>query len=834
MSVLREYAAAVSQPTLPFASTARYDEVVDADGTLRPAWRSLASLALALTREELNRVDDEIARFLADDGVSYARAGDDLQPWQLDPMPFVLDAAGWSRLEIGLAQRAELLNALLADLYGEQTVLRERIVPAAVVVGHAGFVRATARSRDGDTSPLLLSATDLGRDAAGDWHVLADRVQAPSGLGYAAENRRVISQVLPDLLDDGALHRMDPYFAALRAALIASAPAGTTDPRIVVMSPGPLSETAFDQAFLANALGFPLVQGSDLVVRDGYVWIKPAGWPARAPRERVDVILRRVDAEWCDPLELRAGSRLGVAGLTEAARRGRVRVVNGLGAGVLENPALLPYLPAVSEHLLGEQLRLPSVPTWWLGDPAARDEVLPRLRAEDPNLEVRLIDDPRRGVSASPAQLVERVLAEPHRYAAVQQLTLSQAPVWSRATAASALPVTLRGFAVRFGSTYRPLVGGLATVRDHPAAPPRTKDVWVLKADESDADQGLVDIASLPTTRSDPTFSPRALSDMFWTGRYAERTEDLLRLVLATQAALDQPGAHSAERAADSVRVLLGALATLAGTRSADPEAEFRSLLLDAARPGAAAHSIARLRDAMEGVRDQLSGDTWRVFSHIERAVRALRSSPHPHRTAESAGRMLASMLSLYGVTANMIRDPGWHMIEAGRYLERGLQLSTLLSSALGVARSARTEREVLESLLVTAESVVTYRRRYRGATRAADVADLLLHDETNPRSLAFSLAMLRDHLAAMPASTGSTRAERLLDHLETQLADTDATELTAVVAKRRDRLVTTLADLTAQLEQLSDAISHHHFEAGPPAVSMSEISLIELPGARA
>ncbi|WP_283715327.1 circularly permuted type 2 ATP-grasp protein [Microbacterium dauci] len=831
MSVLRDYATAVSQPTLPFASTvdARYDEVVDTDGTLRPAWRALASLALGLTQDELSRVDGEIVRFLADDGVSYARAGDDLQPWQLDPMPFVFDAPGWARLEVGLAQRAELLNALLADLYGPQTVLREGIVPAATVVGHAGFVRAVARAHPASGTPLLLSATDLGRDAAGEWHVLADRVQAPSGLGYAAENRRVISQVLPDLLDEGALHRMDPYFAALRAALIAAAPEGTTHPRIVVMSPGPLSETAFDQAFLATALGFPLVQGSDLVVREGSVWIKPAGWPKRVPTERVDVILRRVDAEWCDPLELRSGSRLGVAGLTEAARRGRVTLVNGLGAGVLENPALMPYLPAVCEHLLGEQLRLPSVPTWWLGDADARGDVLARIEGDDPTLEVRLIDEPRRRLAIPSGELVARVLAEPHRYAAQEQLPLSQVPVWNGGAAASALPVILRGFSVRFGSTYRPLVGGLATVRDAPDAAPRTKDVWVLKADETDPDQGIADVAALPTTRSDPTFAPRALSDMFWTGRYAERTEDLLRLVLATQAALDQPGAYTPARAAESVRVLLASLDALAGRREADPEAEFRSLLLDATRPGSAAHSIARLRDAMEGVRDQLSGDTWRVFSNIERAVRALRSSPHPHRTAESAGRMLASMLSLYGVTANMIRDAGWHMIEAGRYLERGLQLSALLTSTLAISRTPRTDREVLESLLVTAESVVTHRRRYRGSARAADVVELLLLDASNPRSLAFSLATMRGHLAAMPASTGSTRAERLLDHLETELAAIDVADLTAVVGGRRDRLVETLTDVTAQLEQLADAIGHLHFEAGPPAVSMAELSLIEL-----
>jgi len=849
--VLRDYATTVSQPTLSFDAPAadgspvpggafgiaRYDEVVDGDGGLRSGWKSLATHALALTADELHRVEGEITRFLADDGVSYIRADTGTQPWQLDPMPHVIDAAGWAPLDVGLAQRAELLNAVLVDLYGPQTLLRERIVPASVVVGHSGFIRPMGRESAFDPHPLLLSATDLGRSAEGEWHVLADRVQAPSGLGYAAENRRVLSQVLPDLHQEGDLHRMEPYFAALRAALLSHAPDAATDPRIVILSPGALSETAFDQAFLAGALGFPLVQGSDLVVHDGWVWMKPAGWPGKKPTERIDVIIRRVDAAWCDPLELRADSRLGVAGLAEAVRRGRVRLVNGLGAGVLENPGLLPFLPAACEHLLGEQLRLPSVTTWWCGDPDDHAFVATRLAAGDPTLLVRAIDEPRKAFAGRSAdELLALIDAAPHRFVGQELLPLSQAPVWAAGGGAtgraSARAMSFRAFTLRYGSAYRPLVGGLATVRETPTSAPITKDVWVLKASETDADQGLTEIAPLQTARTVPMLAPRALSDMYWTGRYAERTEDLLRLLLATQAEFDQPGTPAGGQ--PSARVLLAARHRLAGTRWSDPEAEFRSLLLDASRPGSAAHSIARLREAMESVRDQLSGDTWRVFSNIDRATRALQGSVHAHRTAESGGRMLAAILSLYGVTANMIRDTGWHMIEAGRHLERGLQICQLLSVGATERRDLRGDREVLEALLLASESVVTYRRRYRGSTRTADVLDLLLLDADNPRSLLFSLVALRRHLAAMPASTGSTRAERLLDHLETQLRQIDVAELSTVTAGRRPQLAAYLDDVESRLEQVSDAITRLHFESGPPPVPLSELSLVELMEARA
>nr|WP_208382453.1 circularly permuted type 2 ATP-grasp protein [Microbacterium ulmi] len=820
---------------LALASVTRYDEVVAPDGALRPAWKAMASVALALTPEELHRVEGEITRFLADDGVTYVTPGAGPQPWQLDPVPLVIDAATWARLEVGLAQRAELLNALMVDLYGAQSLLSSGVVPAASVFGHAGFARPVARTSAFDRQPLLLSGTDLGRDADGEWRVLADRVQAPSGLGFAMQNRRVISQVLPELYQESDLHRMEPYYAALRAALIGSAPEELDEPRIVVLSPGTHSETAFDQAFLANALGFPLVQGSDLVVRDGWVWMKPAGWPAAVPTERIDVIVRRVDADFCDPLELRADSRLGVAGLAEAVRRGRVRLVNGLGAGVLENPALLPFMPAVCERLLGEQLRLPSVPTWWCGDADDRAFVLARIAAGDDALIVRPIDQPRASVAGlAPDELVARILAAPHRFVGQDLLPLSQAPVWGRGGRADARPVVFRAFTLRYRSAYRPLIGGLATVREDPDAAPTTKDVWVLKSAETDADQGLAEIAPLTVGRTVPTLAPRTLEDMFWAGRYAERAEDLLRLLLTTQAQLDQLGGHPSSTGDENTRVMMGALRRLAGARWVDPDDEFRSLLLDSDRSGGAAHSIARLRDSFEGVRDQLSGDTWRVFSSIDRARKALVSSSRAHRTAESGGRMLTAILSLHGITASMMRDAGWHMIEAGRWLERGLQICHLLAATTIERRAYRTDRDVLETLLTAAESVVTHRRRYRGSVRTADALELLLLDRDNPRSLAFALGELRGHLAALPASTGSTRPERLLEHLETALASTDVFGMTATSEIRRAGLEQFLADMIAQLEQLGEAIDNLHFEVGPPPIPMSALSLVEEIGASA
>jgi len=818
--VLKEYVAALTQPTLGSEAT-RYDEVVAPDGVLRAPWKRLAAVASGIGASDLHRVDEQIVRFLADDGVTYSRPGERPTAWRLDPVPLVVDGASWREVEVGLAQRAELLNAVLVDLYGERTLLRDGILPAAAVLAHPGFTRIMAYASRNDPRPLVTTATDLGRDATGAWRVLGDRAQAPSGLGYALENRKVLSRVLPELYREADLHRMAPYLWAFRSALLQSAHGELPDPRVVVLTPGTHSETAYDQAALASNLGFPLVQGSDLTVRDGWVLMKALG-----RLERVDVILRRVDAAWSDPLELRGDSQLGVAGLAEAVRRNRVRVVNGLGAGVLENPALLAFAPAVCEHLLGESLRLPTVPTWWCGDPEALDHVLDHLDS----LAVRVIDTvPGSVLDTRPEILRRRILAAPHRFVAQERLPLSQAPTWRNGRAsglAAPLPVTVRAFTVRYGSSYRTLLGGLGNVLQD-GRTVASKDVWVLKAETGEPDQGLTEVLPVSSGRSLPATVPRVLEDMFWVGRYAERAEDLLRLMLAAHVLVEDYRSRPRTSGGMSLEVVTGLVGRLAGRASDDYDEDFRSLLLDPERPGSVAQSVEGLRDALSGVRDQWSADVWRIFGVVERAQATLLGNPDSHQVAESAGRILTGVLSLAGVTANMIRDPGWHMISVGRYLERGEQLRHLLT-ALTERHGLDVDREVLGAVLTAAESSVTHRRRYRDYVRPAGVLDLLLKDPENPRSLAFSIARATEHLAALPASTGSSRPERLLAALTTEVDETEVAGLVAIGGADRPNLVAFLDGAGAQLDRLGEAVADLHFASGPAPRRFGSLPALE------
>lgn len=814
MTVLRDYAASVTQPTLGDGlgqTGAPYDEVARPDGSLRPAWKRLAADAVDLTLPQLARVGDEISRLLSDEGVTYTPPGSDQQAWRLDPVPLVISAEEWTTLEKGLAQRAELLNAILIDLYGAQRLLSGGVLPPSVVFGHSGFLRGLARASARNQRPLVVSATDLGRTSSGEWQVIADRAQAPSGIGYAMENRRVLSRVLPVAYREAGLHRLSPFFQALRVALIEAAPHGLDNPRVVVLSPGPGSETAYDQAFIAATLGFPLVEGSDLVTRDGAVWMRVLG-----RLERVDVILRRVDAEWSDPLELRGESRLGVTGLTEAVRRGNVTIVNGLGSGVLENPALLPFMSAMCEQLLDEPLRLSAVPTVWAGTPAGLTQVLDRID----ELRIRRIDPPFRLDDLTRSELEAAIRAEPHLFVGQDIPAVSISPTLDEG-ALRPHTVELRAFTLRYGSSYRPMIGGLASAT--PIGETRedlgvSKDVWVLKETPDEPDQGLLDVLPVTNVRAPVTPVPRVLDDLFWLGRYSERIEDMLRLVIVTHALAEDFQGRPFSSGGRTLAVVAEAMRSFSATPfdPLDYESDLRSMLLDGRRSGSVAQTVNRLKQIAQSVRDQVSPDLFRIFGAMDRARGALAANPHGWQIGESAGRMLTDILALHGVTTNMVRDEGWHLMQIGRGIERGLQLCLLGGPTLTVRRGIDIDRDVNTAVLQAAESAVTHRRRYRGVVRGGTVLDLLLLDDANPRSLVFCLREIDQSLAALPGSTGSTRPERLVDDLLEELDRLDIAALTTIDGEQRPNLARFMNATAQQLMRLSDAVAEVHFATGP------------------
>lgn len=779
----------------------------------------------------LTRARELADRLLDEDGVTYHRRGLE-EPWALDPVPFVLQDGDWRRLERGLVQRAHLLDHLLTDLYGPREVLRSGLLPAEVVLAHDGFLRDCDGIRLPGDRQLFLSAVDLVHTGGG-WRALGDRTQAPSGAAYAMENRRVVSRVAPEIYRETSLHRLSPFFQAMRVALTQVAPPTADSPRVVILSPGAASETAFDQAYLATLLGYPLVEGADLTVQGGRVWLRTLG-----RLEQVHVILRRVDAAWCDPLELRPESRLGVPGLVEACRRGQVCVVNTLGSGVLENPGLLPYLPGLCQALLGEPLQLASVPTWWCGDDTARRYVLSRLSS----LVIRPLSRTSRrsvfGAELSSAELellARRIETDPVAYVAQDAVGVGTA-LTTTSTGLAPRRAILRSFAVAEGGSYRVMAGGLTRVARETTqlyvsqgVGALAKDTWVLSTAPAPPPTGSAPEGPLTPTRPETGMAPRVVEDLFWFGRYIERAQSLLRLLRAAHnCASDHHLGHD-PAGARALRLLLGAVTTVSDThpgflgagapmRLADPYPELTTLLVDATRPGTVAHAVAGAEAAAQSVRDQLSPDTFLVLRGIERVLQVPREDPTGTGRAVAAayGRVLEGLLALDGVVVDtMVRDPGWHLLDAGRRIERGLAITALLGATLGVGHPLPVEAVLVDPVLSAGESTITHRRRYPDNRAVGPVFELLLVDPDNPRSLRHQLDRLHDDLAAATAAGGSPRPGHLLDSLIVRLGRFDPASLGTPAG--RD-VSGQLHGLHRELSELADTIRSRMFHrlAGP------------------
>ena len=517
-----------------------YDETFAKGGEPRPHWQKVVQTLEDMGPRELAHCWQQARRMIHENGVTYNVYGDAQgmeRPWELDPLPWVIGSAEWARLEAALAQRARLLNAVLTDVYGPQRLLTEGLLPPELVFAHPGFLRPCHGLAVPNDCYLHVYAADLARTPDGQWWVLADRAQSPAGSGYALENRQVLSSILPEVLRDCQAQRLASYFAALRQTLYDVALRHRDNPRIVLLTPGPYNETYFEHAYLARYLGYTLVEGGDLTVRDERVYLKTL-----AGLEPVDVILRRMDDAFCDPLELNQASLLGTAGLVQAVRAGNVSVVNTLGSGWLESAALMPFLPALCRRLLDEELALPSAPTWWCGDTDSLAYVLDHLEelvvmpmrsgaGRDMVRGDRLSRDERR-------EMVEMVRARPHEYAAQQHLSLSSLPVWN-GVGVQPRQTVLRTYAVAARDDYKVMAGGLTRVSASDGPPAismqsdsGSKDTWVLCEGEPDT-LTLLPPAGQPIAlrRSGYDFPSRAADNLFWIGRHSERAEGLARLL---------------------------------------------------------------------------------------------------------------------------------------------------------------------------------------------------------------------------------------------------------------------------------------------------------------
>jgi uncharacterized circularly permuted ATP-grasp superfamily protein/uncharacterized alpha-E superfamily protein len=744
----------------------RYDELLAAPDAPRAHWKRLFDALVGSSPQQLRERAAGIDRQVRENGVTYNVYADPQgldRPWDLDLLPMVIPAAEWAAIEAGIAQRATLLNRILADLYGPQRLLREGLVPPALVFGHRGFLRPAHGMKVPGGTFLHLYAADLARSPDGQWWVMADRTQAPSGSGYALENRLIVSRAFPELFRDEPVQRLAGFFATLRDSIARLAPCDDGPALTVLLTPGPYNETYFEHSFLARYLGFPLVEGNDLAVRDGCVWLKTIDG-----LRRVHAILRRQDDDFCDPVELRADSALGVPGLTDCARRGTVLIANALGSGVLESGSLLGFLPLLSKALLDAPLAIPSVATWWCGERPALEDALKQMdrlvfKSANPAFPFEPVfgDD----LSAAERTTFEaRLRAHPDRYVAQELVRLSQAPVLDRqhGRRLQARAVGLRVYAVATANGYAVMPGGLArTAGSHDARVISmqrgggSKDTWVLSTGPVNTAFSLLrtTITGHDVVRGPAGLSSRAAENLFWFGRYAERCDNAARLlrVALNRAVLDVDE--------DDDTPPIAALARRFGLVGKDEDLE-KGLLAAATLPtrtfGLAAN-LGQLARVAFTLRERLSLDNWRTINRLTQDNAFGREVPLSG-ALNWVDRAVTGLMTLSGFALDgMTRDTGWRFLSIGRRIER----LTFFCLAIGIAiREGRGSG--VTWLLELGDSIVTYRSRYLSRPEWLPALDLLVLDEANTRSIAFQAKGIADYIERLETGLGPIGREIL------------------------------------------------------------------------
>lgn len=793
-----------------------YDEMVDAQGAIRPHWRGLLDRFGALGDQALSARFAGADRYLRDSGVFY-RIYDDSgtaeRPWPLSHVPIVISPADWAQIKAGAIQRAELIEAILADCYGAARLIADGSLPAAAVAGSAEFARPLVHALAGNARHLGFYAVDLGRSPAGDWWVIRDRAQAPSGAGYALENRNALARALSDVYRSFDVERLGGFFESFRGWL--NEFRGKDDAGLCLLTPGRLNETYFEHAYLARQLGLRLVEGQDLTVRDQTVYLRTI-----AGLRRVGALWRRVDSDFCDPLELNQNSQLGVPGLVQSVRHGKVVVTNALGSGLAEAQAMMSFLPALAKRVLGEKLRLPNVATWWCGQEAEREYVLETLDrlVVAPAFATRLPGPLAKGPvvvaeldEAARRELVEEIGRRGVDYVGQEVVNLSTTPVWNEGRF-EPRPFILRVYVAATPAGWAVMPGGFGLIGDRIDARAvsmqrgaRSADAWVL------SEGRVADVATthapreVQIRRASGYLPSRAADNLFWLARYVERVEATLRVVRALAQRLSDGEREASPDLAGLVETLFKWGATGAPA-AGGAEAAAADALFGLGTGGVPA-LVAAARNAALVIRDRFPHDALRALDDLSEFLHP--DSPAVITEGDVLEKAQAGLRIIAAVTGfqieNMNHLSGWRFLQLGHRIERAIGTCRLVRQFA----SDTAPPECLDALLELAESQRTYRVRYLLGVARGAVLDLVLLDEDNPRSLAFALADIAGHIAALPNGHGEGIPVPM------RIAEALAAEVRAFEIEAVDSAQ--ILGVENGLMRLSDAISQLYFTLREP-----------------
>lgn len=762
-----------------------WDEMFAADGSVRPHWLPFAEMLRHLGVAGMEDNAATIARLLRDHGVTYnvyQDTGAAGRPWFLDVMPVLVSSSDFATVERGMQQRMRLMQAIMSDVYGPQRLITESWIPPRLLFANPGYLRQV-KDVALDDDFIGNMATDLVRDAEGRWIALADRCQMPGGIGYALENRIVLSQAFPQEFKQCHVQRLASFFERERDILREMAPVHRHTPNVVMVTPGPHHRSYFEHAFKARYLGFPLVEGADLTVRDTRLFMKTL-----EGLRQVDVLIRRVEDFSCDTLELDPSCWSGVPGLLESWRNGRVRIANRVGSGVMEAAAWLPFLPNLCRQLLGEELLIPSVPTWWCGQADVLADVMKNPRRWIFKRAYLGDDRPAQSTASMEEKNLKALLAEiaadPEAWVAQEAMVLSSAPFW---TGRELEPRSFvwRTFVCGTKHETHVMPGGLGRVSPSSEgflvsmeAGALSKDVWVI-SDHEVAPKSLLSgrTEALRVSRPPGDVPSRIADHLFWLGRYAERMEQTTRVLrMLSKRLVGEGGDLQMHELRDGLRLaqqvkLLDESLDVSGAQYLVYQ-EIRELMDKPARIDGVADLMGKLRYNAAAARDRLSDDTWRLFNQLQEEV----SAPLPQSTAYSItsklDRLILDMAAFSGMQSeNMVQGHGWRFLELGRRIERGTASATFLQAAIQLCQENET---VLVPLLEIFDSTMTYRRHHFAKPKLLQVLDLLMLHAANPRSLAYQLKAIHHQAELLPqgssptgASTALSAVEKMVDQLQ-------------------------------------------------------------------
>lgn len=753
-----------------------YDEVIDRNGQIKPYWQNMFHTLENIGMDGLEVKNQEIINKLKENGVTYNVYESNIgmnRPWKLDPIPFLIHEKEWRHIERGLTQRAHLMDLMLRDFYGPQLLIKKSIIPAELVYDNSGFLIPCSDIKQKLNNQLLLFACDMARGPDGNMWLLDNRTQSPSGSGYALENRSVVGKVFPELNKNIFRSRLSPYFNHLQQTVAnLGASNNNTEQKVVILTPGPGSETYFEHVYLSSYLGYTLVQGSDLLVRDGFVWLKSFN-----QLERVDVIIRRVDDEWIDPLELRQDSLLGVPGLLQVIRQGNVSILNPPGSSILENYGLMAFMQTACKFLLNEPLIMSSVATWWCGQEKELNYVLAHL----PKLIIKKANR-KQGFKSIYGRLLSKIELEelkntikknPKEFVAQEEVSLSTTPSYIDGKIVPRF-AALRAFMVSDGSGYKVMPGGLtrsSPIKDKFIISNQlggiSKDTWIITDNPVDYYDKVVVKKSnvLNPSISSNSLTSRNAENLFWVGRVCERTLSLTSFLRIIIDRFNENVSHKDKKHPEYLLILLKSLTHLTLTYPGftdeendsvfdNPIKDIIELINNNKKAGGLTYDIQTLLSTINQVSEKWNYGTRRIINLIEESFSML-NNPKLQNLNQVNQELDKLYTRLFAFNGNIIetlpRDSGFYLLEAGKNIERIISLTSVLRSAFSFKNSMETEVVIMEAVLENHHLLQHYRSIYKSNFNLSAVLNMIFLEENLPYTLSYLLEDLSKCLNKLP-----------------------------------------------------------------------------------